>query len=154
MEVGTVYSDVEQDPGRWSTYAEDPRSGDKVEACVRHVTSSQMRAIRRRHFGTKVAIDAGIDVRKSDATELEVGVRALVDTRGFEMRIGDEEQAARYTELLGTPVSLDQLVKFDGRWTPALKEAVFSDHLEFLNFVLRKARELRIQLAKEEEFPS
>ncbi len=153
MEILTAFSEPHNDPGRWFLLAE--KGEERLELLIRHVPSNAMRRIIRKHLGTKLTPDRAVDLAKSDRADVERGVLALVDSQGFEIRMGDEEMAARYSSMLGGPaIAKGELVKLDGRWTDAVREEVLWQNVMILNFVLRKSSELSAQLAKEEEFPS
>lgn len=132
---------------------------DSAFVKVRRIPKEQLRLIQRRHSGRKTPMlikPAGrlleVDNDKAAAEQIEQACYALVDTRNFDVRAGDDEAAAFYTEALGTTVKKGDLVRLDGKWTKEVKERLFTANAPFASKVVVLAMTLdRVTKAAIEE---
>jgi hypothetical protein len=67
---------------------------------------------------------------------------ALLDTRGFEFVTGSVQVAEALSKALGSEVKLEEAVSLDGKWSPAVKDAVFRAYPRFAGDIDTAADEM------------
>jgi len=150
------YGATDTDPGEWFAWRED--GADKLEVRVRRLPPAEERRIDLKHFGRKRQItyskkgaQQDLDLEASEKANREKAAYCMADTRGFELEVAGTEAAARLAALLGEKVEVGQVVRFDGRWTDALKETIFAGLPDLVDWIGAKAKTLSGRDAEEEE---
>lgn len=158
MQLFRAIQKIDEAAGEWFTYSADPASGEKIEFCIRPLPAAEERRIENKYMGrerkivwTQEGRVSTQSVEKSEQFHAERALLALIDSRGAQVRIEDEDSAELYGKAFDERVSVGQLVTLDGRWTRPVKEQAFRDAPQIAVWLSLKASELRVRVAQEEE---
>ena len=142
------YSEKDTDPGEWRDWCE-PQPGEKIRAKVRRILPVQQKQILYRHLGKtrRMTLRKGEtgtewNPEKQERVNRDIATFCLVETEGFELEVPGEGGAALVGGLLNEEVKSGDVVKLDGRWTDALKSAVFDMFPDFLEWVVETAESM------------
>lgn len=138
-----------EDSGQWRTYGKDPETKARIRFKVGTVDPDDRRKILNEELlrNRKKKALANMSAMESAAHAEAIGKRrahlSLIDSENFEIRfIGRRREEKRSTLPAGLTMAEDGLVKFDGLWTPAVKEFVFGLMPGIVDFVNNKSDEM------------
>lgn len=148
-----------EESGQWRTYGKDPESHALIRFKVRAIDPAERERILNEELliGRKKKSLANMSAMESAVRSKAISRRrahlALDDSENFEVRfIGRRRDEMRAKLPAGLAMAEDGLIKFDGSWSPAVKDLVFDLMPQIVDFVNTKSDEiLEAEEADEEE---
>lgn len=150
------FAATDTDPGEWFVWREE--GADKLEVRVRRLPPAEERRIDLKHFGKKRQItyskkgaQQDLDLEAQDKANREKAAYCMVDTRGFDLEVAGDEAAAKLGALLGEKAAVGQVIRFDGKWTDAVKETIFAGLPDLVDWIGTTAKKLMGRDEEEEQ---
>lgn len=150
------FAATDTDPGEWFVWREE--DADKLEVKVRRLPPAEERRIDLKHFGkrrqitySKKGAQQDLDLEAQGKANREKASYCMVDSRGFDYEMGGPEAVAALAGPLGMALKVGEVVRFDGKWTDAVKEIVFAGLPDLVDWIGEKAKTLSGRDTKEEE---
>ncbi|KKK51726.1 hypothetical protein LCGC14_3112080 [marine sediment metagenome] len=150
------FAETDVDPGEFFTWREE--GSEKIEVRVRRIPPAREKAIEFRHFGRKrrVTFSKGgarqdLDIQKQEDVNREKASYCLVETKGFELEVAGPGAADQIGRLLSEKFEPGQVVSLDGKWTDALKDAMFDGLLDLVGWLAEKVEKLSDRDQQEDE---
>lgn len=146
------------DIGEWFDFATDKDTKQVVRLRVRAIPEETDRKIRLSHGKGAREITMKVDSREM-VMDLERNRKvtrdraawAWLDCENFEIVVRDNEAAASWAEILGSPVAKDSPFKLDGRLNARVKARILDNHSMVTDFVVKCADKLKGEQSKEAE---
>ena len=143
------YGRAENDLGAWHDFGEDADTGKTVAFKLRDIPDHVDASIRKR---LQIQRDGSmdLDMLKERAISVERCKYALLDSRNFEGAAQDQEGAEIYAKLIGRPLTMNEALSLDGKWTPELKEHVLRNQAWLRVWVIERLSALSKSRRSEE----
>jgi len=150
------FAATDTDPGEWFVWREE--GADKLEVRVRRLPPAEERRIDLKHFGKKRQItyskkgaQQDLDLDAQDKANREKAAYCMVDSRGFDLEVAGPEAATNLGGILGGTFKVGEVVRFDGKWTDALKETIFAGLPDLVDWLGTTAKKLMGRDDEEEQ---
>ena len=152
-----VFEGEAEDPGEWVFWRNDDDTKAPIRFRVRRVPAAVDRRLRVEHTRGVRAEKAGKRALSAVVEQVQEQIRdramyALMDSAGFAIIIGGPTAAEVYSSILGSPVTPQQEVSLDGRWTDDVRKHVLASMPALAEWLSRQANRLSGAEADEEEF--
>lgn len=155
----------EEDLGEWHIYdskaalvqTSEPAKEGATRLRIRAVPDSELRRIRRRHFGNQQELRhqgreaySSWETEKGQLAAIDKAVYALTAAEGLDVKV-DPDNAQTYTKLLGQPVKGDEVLLLDQHLTAQVKEHVLGQFDQLVQDINAASDALKAIGAKKEE---
>lgn len=148
---------IEEGESRWFVREDlGLDKGKKIRMKVHGLTKAEEREARKEAYGSRKAgkLERETFIRSVDRGEAhtrEQAIRALDDTENYSIELAGPKAVARFRELLpGVELVEGQDLCLDGKWSPAVKRAFFSE-FAFSRAEAREVSNLAFNIAKKDE---